>query len=87
MWYEKSVDALNAQIPWALELAKIYPDVMHHIVESHETFNRLTMATRLRLRREELHRIRTISGPDWQSKMTVEFWPHLPNTIGSNAAH
>jgi hypothetical protein len=44
------------------------------------------MATRLRIRREELNRIRTVEGPDWTEKMTVEFWPHLPNTIGSGAS-
>lgn len=86
IWYEKAVDALSRQIPWAMELAKIYPDLMHHVIESHETFNRLTMATRLRIRREELHRIRTVEGPDWTGQMTVEFWPHLPHTIGSGAA-
>jgi len=86
IWYERAVDALSRQIPWAMELAKIYPDLMHHVIESHETFNRLTMATRLRIRREELHRIRTVEGPDWTAQMTVEFWAHLPHTIGSGAA-
>jgi hypothetical protein len=85
-WYEKAVDALNRQIPWAMELARIYPDAMNHITESHETFNRLTMATRLRIRRDELQRIRTVKGPDWEKKMMVEFWPHLPPTLGSGAA-
>lgn len=84
-WYEKAVEALQGQIPWAMEIAKIYPDMMHHIVESHETFNRLTMATRLRIRREELRRVRTVTGPDWATQMTVEFWPHLPPTLGSGA--
>jgi hypothetical protein len=84
-WYEKAVEALSCQIPWTMEIAKIYPDTMHHVVESHETFNRFTMATRLRIRREELNRIRTVAGPEWQKEMTVEFWPHLPHTIGSGA--
>jgi hypothetical protein len=43
------------------------------------------MSTRLRIRREELERLRTVSGPDWEEKMTVAFWPHLPATIGSGA--
>ena len=86
IWYEKAVEALSCQIPWAMEIAKIYPDTMHHVIESHETFNRFTMATRLRIRREELNRIRTVEGPDWAQKMNVEFWPHLPHTIGSGAA-
>ena len=85
-WYEKAVEALSCQIPWAMEIAKIYPDLMHHVIESHETFNRFTMATRLRIRREELKRIRSVEGPDWKAKMMVEFWQHLPSTIGSGAA-
>lgn len=84
-WYEKGVEALRRQIPWGLEMAKVYPDLISHIVESHETFNRLTMATRLRIRREELRRIQTVEGPDWESRMTVDFWSHLPNSIGSGA--
>jgi hypothetical protein len=44
------------------------------------------MATRLRIRRDELQRIRTVKGPDWEKKMMVEFWPHLPPTLGSGAA-
>jgi hypothetical protein len=82
-WYEKAVDSLARQIPWALEMSRIYPDLINHITESHETFNRLTMATRLRIRREELRRIQTVNGPDWQEQMTVNFWEHLPHTIGS----
>jgi hypothetical protein len=44
------------------------------------------MATRLRIRRDELYRIRTVEGPDWEKKMMVEFRPHLPHTIGSGAS-
>ena len=83
-WYERAVEALNRQIPWGLELARIYPDVINHVSESHETFNRLPMATRLRIRRDELQRIKTVEGPDWLEKMMVNFWEHLPHTIGSN---
>ena len=86
-WYEKAVEALRDQIPRAMELAKIYPDVMQHVVESCETFNRLTMATRIRIRREELRRIMTVEGPDWEEKMTMNFWPHLPHTIGRGACN
>jgi len=84
-YYEKAVNNLSRQIPWGLELARIYPDVINHITESHETFNRLTMATRLRIRKEELHRIKTINGPDWAKQMIINFWDHLPHTIGSHA--
>lgn len=82
-WYEKAVDALSRQIPWGLEMSRIYPDLINHITESHETFNRLTMATRMRIRRQELQRINTVKGPDWDEQMTVSFWDHLPHTIGS----
>jgi hypothetical protein len=79
------VAALSDQIPWALEIARVYPDVMHHVAETRETFNRLTLATRLRIRRDELNRIRTVEGPEWKQKMMVDFWSHLPSTIGSGA--
>ena len=84
-WYEKTVAALSDQIPWSLEIARVYPDVMHHVAESRETFNRFTLATRLRIRRDELNRIRTVEGPEWKQKMMVDFWSHLPSTIGSGA--
>ncbi len=84
-WYEKSIGELNRQIPCGLELSMIYPGLINHIVESGETFNRLTMATRLRIRQEELHRIKTAAGPDWETAMTVHFKDHLPNSIGSGA--
>lgn len=84
-WYETAVDHLARQIPWALELARIYPNMIAHVTESHETFNRLTFATRLRIRREELERIRTVAGPNWDEHMTLDFRPHLPATIGRGA--
>jgi hypothetical protein len=86
-WYEKAVEALRCQISSGLELSRIYPDVINHVSESHETFNRLTMATRLRIRRDELHRIQTVTGPDWMEKMMVNFREHLPHTIGSGGLH
>ncbi len=84
-WYAGAIKYLRKQIAWGLELNRVYPDLISHIVESHETFNRLTMATRLRIREEELRRIETVEGPDWEDKMTVNFWDHLPNSIGSKA--
>ncbi len=84
-WYGEAVEALSRQVPWNLELARVYPDQMHHVVESRETCNRLTLMTRIRIRREELFRIRTVEGPDWDDRMLVEFWPFLPDTIGSGA--
>ncbi|MHC4873972.1 MAG: hypothetical protein ACYTFY_19150, partial [Planctomycetota bacterium] len=82
-YYEKAIGHLSKQIPQGLEMSKIYPDLINHITESHETFNRLTMATRLRLRKEELKKIKTVTGPDWEKEMTVEFKKCLPNSIGS----
>ena len=81
-YYEKAIDYLNHQIPWGLEMSKIYPDLINHITESHETFNRLTMATRLRIRKEELEKIKTVKGPNWEEEMTVSFKTCLPNSIG-----
>lgn len=83
--YAGAVDALSRQIPRALEMVQLYPDLMHHVAESRETLNRLTLATRLRIRRAELDRIRAVTGPDWATQMTVDFWPYLPPTIGSGA--
>jgi len=51
-----------------------------------DRFNRLTTATRQRIRREELNCIRTVEVPDWTGQMTVECWPHLPHTLGSGGA-
>ncbi len=84
-WYAEAIEHLRKQISWGLELNRVYPDLISHIIESHETFNRLTMTTRLRIREEELRRIKTVEGPDWEDKMTVSFWDHLPNSIGSKA--
>lgn len=83
--YEAAVTHLARQISWGLEMSKVYPDVANHVTESHETFNRLTMAARLRIRKAELELIKTVEGPDWEEKMTINFWPHLPNSIGSHA--
>ncbi|MHC4874013.1 MAG: hypothetical protein ACYTFY_19360, partial [Planctomycetota bacterium] len=68
-YYEKAIGHLSKQIPQG--------------TESHETFNRLTMAARLRLRKEELEKIKTVTGPDWEKEMTVDFKVGLPNSIGS----
>lgn len=84
-WYQQAIDALQRQLPRGLEIARIYPDQAHHVLASRETFNRLTMATRLRLRRQELELIRTVNGPDWEAQMTIDFWSQLPHGIGCAA--
>ena len=82
-WYQAGMDALNRQIGPALDVARVYPDLANRIGESRETFFRHTFATHLRIRREECKRIKTVTGPDWEGKMTMSFREFLPATIGA----
>jgi len=71
--YEKAIASLRAQLSWAMALAGRFPDYLRHVVESHETFYRLPLATRLKIRNEELRRIRALPWPVHGDDMTIDF--------------
>jgi hypothetical protein len=72
-FYQEAIELLRAQLSWALALSSSFPDYLCHVVESHETFYRLPLATRLKIRQEELRRIRTLPRPIRSEHMTVQF--------------
>jgi hypothetical protein len=70
--YEKAVAALRKQVGWALTLCSQYPDYLCHVVDSRETFYRFPYATRLKIREEELRRIRSCARPIAEDAMTID---------------
>jgi hypothetical protein len=76
-WYARGIQALQRQLGWAMTLTRIYPDVIHHVVEPDDGFMRFSLAVRMKLRREELKRIQTVTGPDIARKMTIDLWDFI----------
>ncbi len=71
-FYETCVEFLRGQLGLGLSLCSYFPDYLCHVVESHETFYRLPLATRLKIRREELRLIRSLARPIRPAGMTID---------------
>lgn len=72
--YSKGIAHLRGQLDWARQVSAVYPDYTVHVFAARETFFRLPLATRIKIRQAELALIESAPWPITDEHMTLSHW-------------